>query len=147
MTRSGGIMVNTMAGVSDLDVGSTPTRIFKRNNSEEECWAHIYLIYPEVLGSKPSSARNELNSFFHKKTLMKEILIKNFIVKIDYDKVSQFTWHINPKGYAKSNKNIFMHHLIIGNRFTENLVVDHKNGDKLDNRKENLHHVSQSQNI
>lgn len=39
---------------------------------------------------------------------MKEILIKNSIVKIDYDKVSRFTWHINPNGYVKSNKNIFI---------------------------------------
>lgn len=86
---------------------------------------------------------------------MKEIPIihKNskdiFTIKIDdedYDKVNQFTWTLNPKGYARSNKNVFIHHLIIGNRISENLVVDHKNHDKLDNRKENIHHVSKSHN-
>jgi hypothetical protein len=84
---------------------------------------------------------------------MKEIIInksnKQYIVKIDdedFEKVKQFKWYIHPNGYANSNKNFLMHHLIIGNRFDEGLVVDHKNLDKLDNRKENLHHISHSQN-
>lgn len=86
---------------------------------------------------------------------MKEILIINkksnqhIIAKIDdedFEKVNQYKWHLHPNGYAKSNRNVFMHHLIMGNKSSEGLVVDHKNQDKLDNRRENLNFVTKSQN-
>lgn len=86
---------------------------------------------------------------------MKEIFIFDatkeykYEIKVDdedYEKVNQFTWSLNSSGYALSNKNVFMHHLLIGNKSSEGLVVDHINQNKLDNRKENLHHVTRSQN-
>ena len=86
---------------------------------------------------------------------MKEIPVFNnktnqeYKVKVDdddFDKVNQFKWTFHSKGYVRSNKNVMMHHLIIGNKSSEGLVVDHINQDKLDNRKENLRHASKSQN-
>ena len=64
----------------------------------------------------------------------------------DFDNVNQFKWTFHPRGYVRSNKNVMMHHLIIGNKSSEGLVVDHINQDKLDNRKENLRHVCSSKN-
>ena len=86
---------------------------------------------------------------------MKEIPILNkktnqtLLIKVDdddFEKVNQFKWTLHPRGYARSSQNVLMHHLIIGNKYSEGLVVDHKNRDKLDNRKENLHFVSFSKN-
>lgn len=43
-------------------------------------------------------------------------------------------------------RHIFLHHLIVG-KPEKGQVVDHKNGDKLDNRRANLHFVSPGYNL
>ena len=56
----------------------------------------------------------------------------------DEDLVKMFSWFYN-KGYAEAKKNrktYSMHRLVMKAR--EGTVVDHVNGDKLDNRKKNL---------
>jgi len=72
----------------------------------------------------------------------------------DEDLVSQFSWYLN-KGYVETKKRgrtLLLHRLVTGLYDEENrskakdLVVDHVNGDKLDNRKENLRVVSVQQN-
>lgn len=74
----------------------------------------------------------------------------------DYDFLNQYKWHLTSKGYAarrvhypSSRKNpiakIFLMHRIVS--FADNgYQVDHINGDKLDNRKQNLRLCSNSQN-
>lgn len=85
---------------------------------------------------------------------MKEILIKDKIALVDnedYEKVSKYTWYLDKDGYAiavpwidnKSN-NIKMHQIIAGRE--KGLVIDHINHDKLDNRKENLRHITRQAN-
>ncbi len=74
----------------------------------------------------------------------------------DYERVSQFTWYAVPKehqfyacnggkaggdGRAKSRKRIYLHQFILGAKW-----VDHKNGDPLDCRKENLRSATMLQN-
>lgn len=57
----------------------------------------------------------------------------------DYEKIKNTSWYIDTKNYIRgkiNNKTIRMHRLIMD--FPENLVIDHINGDKHDNRKENL---------
>lgn len=76
-----------------------------------------------------------------------EVLYKNKSIKIDtvdIDKVSDCSWHIDNKGYARNWKHERMHHRIIGK--INDFVVDHINGNKLDNRHKNLRHVDKSQN-
>ena len=55
----------------------------------------------------------------------------------DFEWLSRFRWVVNPQGYAitKTAPYLRMHRLIMGLPRGE---VDHKNRDRLDNRKENL---------
>lgn len=80
----------------------------------------------------------------------------------DYDRCKQYNWHYRPSdGYAATNitikgeyytykngknkktrqKTLLLHHFIMGIKGREDLnghFLDHKNGDRLDNRQDNL---------
>jgi hypothetical protein len=68
----------------------------------------------------------------------------------DFIKVNQYKWQLSNQGYAKSvtrgshstRKYLLMHRFITD--FGEE--IDHINGDKLDNRRENLRQVTSSMN-
>lgn len=71
--------------------------------------------------------------------------------KIDNDdiqKVKEYKWRINNNGYVVSNsKNrtcIFIHRIICNT--PDGMFTDHKNNNKLDNRKKNLRIVNKHQN-
>ena len=61
----------------------------------------------------------------------------------DYPVLSRINWVLAEHGYAKNDK-FYLHQLIMGlpNRY----IVDHKNHDILDNRKENLRLVTRQHN-
>lgn len=87
---------------------------------------------------------------------MKEITLSNgAICKVDdedYDWLSKYTWSYKTRGYAmrcdRSRgdrfRNVQMHREILNAK--PGTVVDHINGDTLDNRKSNLRVCTQSQN-
>lgn len=85
---------------------------------------------------------------------MKEIIPSNSdkIIKVDdedYPLLSRFKWYISDSGYAltqiRGQKHIKMHHLVWGS-IDGQLVIDHLNNDKLDNRKSNLRLCTQKDN-
>ena len=75
----------------------------------------------------------------------------------DYDKIKNYCWHLNCKGYAYANnincsdKHVFMHNLVMDN-LDKQFIIDHihhtENGDNssCDNRKSNLRKTTQSRN-
>lgn len=72
----------------------------------------------------------------------------------DYEWLNQWKWYISNKGYAirgvrnvslpTGYKSISMHRLI--NNTPDGYETDHKNGDKLDNRRVNIRTASRAQN-
>lgn len=65
----------------------------------------------------------------------------------DYDKIKDYCWNENGGHYIftrKNNKTIGLHRLIMD--CPSDMVVDHINHNKIDNRKANLRIVTQSQN-
>ena len=69
----------------------------------------------------------------------------------DFEKISQHRWYFNNGGYATRDtrkgetKHFLMHHEIVG-KPPKGFVTHHINGNKLDNRKENLRFVTRQQN-
>ncbi len=74
----------------------------------------------------------------------------------DFTELAQYRWHINPQGYARRSqymgggrKNqkvrvILMHHMILPPK--EGFHTDHRNGNRLDNRRCNLRYATYGQN-
>jgi hypothetical protein len=84
-----------------------------------------------------------------------EVNVKGKVVLIDLEDSVLFesrTWRINDYGYVYSSKTrighkkqIFLHRFILG--YSGELLVDHINRNKLDNRKSNLRLVTATQNV
>lgn len=83
---------------------------------------------------------NITNSYDKNKT-------KSFVSEEDWYNLNNYNWSISNMGYCQgkvNNKNIALHSYILGKK--EGYVIDHINGDRLDNRRENLRHITPSQN-
>lgn len=70
----------------------------------------------------------------------------------DYLKILKYKWHIDGRGYVMRNRltkddgsPIQLHRLILNP--SQDKQVDHINGDRLDNRRDNLRVCSKSQNM
>ncbi len=67
----------------------------------------------------------------------------------DFDKVSKYTWYIGRGNYATTTtinvSGISLHRFII--KPPSDMVVDHIDGDRLDNRKSNLRVCTHSENL
>lgn len=66
----------------------------------------------------------------------------------DIDKCKNYKWGINGNGYARNGKhNLFLHNLILNiDVLPKDLVCDHINRNRLDNRKSNLRIITNSEN-
>lgn len=83
----------------------------------------------------------------------KHIIAYALVSREDFDNVNKHRWYKKDQhsDYVKSSskihagKHILLHHFILG-KPQEGYVVDHINGDPLDNRRENLRHVTYTVN-
>lgn len=82
-----------------------------------------------------------------------KIPLGDFALVDDEDQrlIDGYSWRVNSTGYAmayypESNCEVLMHRLVMGCKKSDGNVVDHINGNKLDNRKENLRVTNQSSN-
>jgi hypothetical protein len=69
----------------------------------------------------------------------------------DFDRLSAFKWHTIKNGYAavymkEIQRRALMHRVIMGVEQKRGFFVDHVNGNRLDNRKENLRVATSQQN-
>jgi hypothetical protein len=72
-----------------------------------------------------------------------------FVDDEDFEFLNKNKWCLNTGGYArcsKNNKQVLMHRFLM-NFPTKEYVVDHIDGNKLNNQKSNLRICSQSQNL
>ena len=87
---------------------------------------------------------------------MKEIKLYNnkgiaLVDDEDYEWLSEYKWHNDGHGYAKTKINIndkwinqYMHKLLIST--SKNMITDHVDRNRLNNQKNNLRMVTRSQN-
>jgi hypothetical protein len=80
-----------------------------------------------------------------------EIIAETIIDLEDYNSIKYYKWYLDNYGYVASTKTntyikkkIYLSRLILN--ISKGMNVDHKSGNKLDNRKENLRIVTRSQN-
>lgn len=84
------------------------------------------------------------------KTHGEGVTSKGFVFKFsleDWDVVTKHSWSVDPRGYLAATykqNHIVLHRLIMGT--PKGFVTDHINGDKLDNRRDNLRVCTQQQN-
>jgi hypothetical protein len=85
-----------------------------------------------------------MNCEFGKRSKAFKDNIKFIVDPDDYEKfVKNNSFHLD-KGYVTNGKKKYLHRLIMN--APDDMVVDHINGDKLDNRKENLRICTNQQN-
>ena len=95
--------------------------------------------------SRPKNEVIENNNFLVLVTNRNEFIV---IDKEDYNKIKDSKWCVSKTGYAVANINkkvVKMHRQILG-VIDPSQIIDHKNRNKLDNRKENLRICSQKEN-
>lgn len=76
---------------------------------------------------------------------------KFFFDKKDYNLIKDYTWFFDAKGYVVTQINketIYLHRLVLGlpTKVKDEIIVDHINGKKNDNRKSNLRICSFNEN-
>lgn len=111
------------------------------------CNKHWLRMYNNGTLEPQRKSRNkfiEHDSFVEVITTKGEVII---ISKSDLHVVSKYTWCLSKTGYPVANINnkvIKLHRYILSP--SENQIVDHINGNTLDNRRENLRFCTSSQN-
>jgi hypothetical protein len=79
---------------------------------------------------------------------MAVVVVSGQEVCVDVEDLSMVlarNWHVTREGYASTGRHL-MHRMLCGLSVGDGLVVDHRNGNRLDNRRSNLRVCTRSQN-
>jgi hypothetical protein len=148
------MVVVTISGKKCSYCGSLNRVIFNSEYDNYLCHRHYMQFYHT--GNIKDRFRNSPNDIvIHEK--YSEIILqdkngketaKAIIDTEDIDKCNVYKWSLHSEGYAygrnKNNNKILLHNLIINNN--PKAIIDHKNHNKLDNRKYNLRICNYSEN-
>lgn len=113
-----------------------------------------YLKYGHCLDDNPRTLKDPNEIRLHENyaevvmyNSKNEEVAKSLIDLDDVDKINEYKWSLDGKGYVRTRgkKSISIHRIIMDCN-DKDLVVDHINHNILDNRKENLRITSQSKN-
>lgn len=103
-------------------------------------------------GNRKNGNKNNTNRYIIKEDIVEIHTKKGDIIIIDrddFDLVKKYCWHVNYQGYAMTQidkKKILMHRLLLNILDDKDILIDHKNRNRLDNRKSNLSKVRHREN-
>ena len=113
----------------------------------KQCRNNLIKIQKDKINPNRKIYRTKYSDLYKFGNGINEIYLNKYNIarvdKEDYQMLIKYIWHISSNGYACSQK-IRMHRLIMNAK--EGEVVDHINGNTLDNRKCNLRICSQLEN-
>ena len=116
-------------------------RVWRFKGGEMYCSRHYNQMYRMGYTTLTKKKMRE-NKVIYDNDTVKLITVKGeeiLIDRIDYDKIKEYYWSVNSQGYAISvinGKHKRLHLMILDK--PKNFVIDHINGNKLDNRRSNL---------
>lgn len=91
---------------------------------------------------------NEVECLIHLYDTFGFLKATTIIDSVYFDKIKNYTWNLNARGYVQTgggNNIILLHRFILD--APKGVLVDHKDLDRLNNRKDNLRLCNQSQNM
>lgn len=113
--------------------------------------AHALKLYK----SKDYIKRQKLNQYIEQNNCYKmythDMKYYCIIDKDDYEKAQKYYWYMNYDGYFvssyKKGKTMSLHKYLLLGKSNENVIIDHINRNRYDNRKKNLRIVTAKTNI
>lgn len=130
----------------------------KKHEAHGYCNRHYQQIrkYGEIKGN-PSRTKYDPNEFIFEAEICRINLYDSFgnqtaqaiIDTEDYNKVKKYKWYLKKDGYVETRiaaKLILLHQIILGYIPNPKTQGDHRDRNKLDNRKRNLRFCTSSQN-
>lgn len=84
----------------------------------------------------------------HLKNKDGQVVAKSLVDEEDFNRINEHKWSLSPFGYAVTSdkrKTIRMHRMIM-NCLPSDPMIDHRDRDRLNNRKDNLRHATAKQN-
>lgn len=128
--------------------GASFASYFEKKPYCNKHWQSVYRY-----GTPFGKQREKTCKFIKEQDVLKIITKQGDIIladKQDAPLLTPHSWCVSKTGYAVARinkKTVRMHRLILGLAQGEESVVDHKNGNTLDNRRENIRVCNRSQNM
>lgn len=132
----------------------------KTHKAKGYCWRHLKQIekYGEIRGNVSKTmfdpnkfeidTKNKIVYIIFNDLLGNELKEKAIIDLEDFDRVKNHKWYLSNLGYVrtKTKIDVALHHFVLNVVPKKGKYIDHKNMNKLDNRKNNLRFCTKGEN-